>query len=453
MAEIFLGVVADDFTGASDAASMLAEAGVPTVLFNGVPEKMPALREDIRAIVIAEKTRTIPAAEAVEEMLSAFAWLRAHGARQLYFKYCATFDSTEKGNIGPVADAVLEKCGYPYTVLVPALPVNGRTVKDGELFVNGIPLAESHMRNHPLTPMRASDVCQLIEMQSPHRGYRVRIEELEHWKNGRTQAASRRDLRVEELAEKYYLVPDYYEDAHGDLIADAFSDLPFLTGGSGLCGALGRRYARLHPELRMANADDREAEDRKRAVADAEREVMSEKPETLADEGKTLLLAGSCSKITLEQIEDYQEKGRANLFIDPVKLVEGEIDASTILTAMKAAGDAVLVYSSQKPEEMRKTQTLGLEKVSDQLESTMGALARMAVEAGYTRIISAGGETSGAVTKALDYTAFYIGKSVAPGVPVMTPVENPKLRIVLKSGGFGQKDFFERAVKMTEAEG
>ena len=260
--------------------------------------------------------------------------------------------------------------------------------------------------------------------------------------------ASRRALRAEELAEKYYLVPDYYEDAHGDLIADAFHDLPFLTGGSGLCGALGRRYVRLHPELRMANADDR-----KRAVSDSARDAMSEKPETLADEGKTLLLAGSCSKITLEQIEDYQEKGRANLFIDPVKLVEGEIDASTILTAVKAAGDAVLVYSSQKPEEMRKTQTLGLEKVSAQLESTMGALARTAVEAGYTRIISAGGETSGAVTKALGYTAFYIGKSVAPGVPIMTPVENPTLRIVLKSGGFGQKDFFERAVKMTEAEG
>ena len=450
MAEIFLGVVADDFTGASDAASMLAEAGVPTVLFNGVPEKMPTLRKEIRAIVIAEKTRTVPAEEAVEEMLTAFAWLRAHGAGQLYFKYCATFDSTEKGNIGPVADAVLERCGYPYTVLVPALPVNGRTVKDGELFVNGIPLAESPMRNHPLTPMKESDVCRLIEMQSPHRGYRVSIEELERWKNGRTQAASRRDLRAEELAEKYYLVPDYYEDAHGDLIADAFSDLPFLTGGSGLCGALGRRYVRLHPELCLANADDREADGRECLIAEAARGVMSEKPETLAGDGKTLLLAGSCSKITLEQIADYQEKGRANLFIDPVTLVEGKIDASMILEAVKAAGDAVLVYSSQKPEEMRKTQELGLEKVSEKLELTMGMLARTAIEAGYTRIISAGGETSGAVTKALGYSAFYIGKSVAPGVPIMTPVENPKLRIVLKSGGFGQKDFFERAVKMTE---
>lgn len=445
MAEIFLGVVADDFTGASDAASMLAEAGVPTVLFNGIPDKMPVLREDIRAIVVAEKTRTIPAGEAVKEMLAAFDCLRALGAKQLYFKYCATFDSTEKGNIGPVADAVMEKYSIPYTVLAPALPVNGRTVKDGQLYVNGIPLAESHMRNHPLTPMTESDVCRLIEMQSPHKGYRVRIEELENWKSGRAQIASRGSLDAETRREKYYLVPDYYENAHGDLIAETFGTLPFLTGGSGLCGALGRRYVRLHPEL-QGNADDRETKSEKVCCASGN-EVR-----TGLHRGKTLLLAGSCSKITLEQIADYQKKGRTDLFIDPVKLVQGEIDAATIFSAVQAAGNAVLVYSSQKPEEMRKTQELGLAKVSEKLETAMGTLARSAVETGYTQIISAGGETSGAVTKALGYAAFYIGRSVAPGVPIMIPVENPRLQLVLKSGGFGQKDFFERAVKMTEAE-
>ena len=452
MAEIFLGIVADDFTGASDAASMLAEAGVPTVLFNGIPDKLPALREDIRAIVVAEKTRTIPAEEAVKEMLAAFDWLRALGAKQLYFKYCATFDSTEKGNIGPVADAVMKKYSIPYTVLAPALPVNGRTVRDGQLYVNGIPLSESHMRNHPLTPMRESDVCRLIEMQSAHKGYRVRIEELKSWRSGHAQVASRSSLDAETRREKYYLVPDYYENAHGDLIAETFGTLPFLTGGSGLCGALGRRYVRLHPELQEDNAGEANAAHERRQAEHTIGETKLEKSETLPHEHETLLLAGSCSKITLEQIADYQEKGTVDIFIDPVKLVQGEIDAATIFSAVQAAGDAVLVYSSQKPEEMRKTQELGFERVSERLESTMGELAHRAVLDGYTRIISAGGETGGAVTKALGYTAFYIGKSVAPGVPIMTPVENPKLRLVLKSGGFGQKDFFERAVKMTEDE-
>lgn len=451
MAEIFLGVVADDFTGASDAASMLAEAGVPTVLFNGVPDTMPLLRKDIRAIVVAEKTRTIPAEEAVEEMLTAFMWLRKLGAKQLYFKYCATFDSTEKGNIGPVADAVLEKFGFPYTVLVPALPVNGRTVKNGELFVKGIPLAESHMRNHPLTPMTESNVCRLIEMQSKYRGYRVSIKELENWNSGHAEVPACQTLSAQERVEKYYLVPDYYEDVHGDLIADTFCDLPFLTGGSGLCGALGRRYVRFHPELQKSEAEERKRRDKKQ-MPDAVRNETAKSEEVMRDEGNALLLAGSCSAITLDQIADYQEKGRANLFLDPVKLVDGVLDVEKVLSDIEKAGDGVLVYTSQKPEEMRQTQELGFEKVSEKLEATMGELARSAISAGYTRIISAGGETSGAVTRALGYTAFYIGKSVAPGVPIMMPVENPKLRIVLKSGGFGQRDFFERAVKMTEEE-
>ncbi|MDD6281966.1 MAG: four-carbon acid sugar kinase family protein [Oribacterium sp.] len=448
MAEIFLGVVADDFTGASDAASMLAEAGVPTVLFNGVPEQMPVLREDIRAIVVAEKSRTIPAAEAVDVMLTAFHWLHEIGARQLYFKYCATFDSTQKGNIGPVADAVLQQYDFPYTLLVPALPVNGRTVKNGMLFVNGVPLAESHMRNHPLTPMTESKVCRLMEMQSKYKAYHISLRELETWNSEPAALAEYQKLHAGKQQTKYYLVPDYFEDAHGDLIADIFGDLPFLTGGSGLLGALGRRFMRMHSELLNTIVDVGVVNDRKQSTVISG--VTAEKLNGGIEKGKALLLAGSCSAITLNQISDYAAKGKTTIFLDPVKLVNGRINITTILTEVEAAGDGVLVYSSQNPEELRRTQELGLERVSEKLEMTMGMLARSVVEAGYTRIISAGGETSGAVTKALGYTAFYIGKNVAPGVPIMTPVENDKLRIVLKSGGFGQKDFFERAVEMTK---
>ena len=425
MAEIFLGVVADDFTGASDAASMLSEAGVPTVLFNGIPEKAPQLRPDIRAVVVAEKTRTMPKAEAVSEMLEAFAWLKKIGAKQLYFKYCATFDSTSEGNIGPVADAVLDNYGIPYTVLVPALPVNGRTVKRGKLYVNGVHLEESHMRNHPLTPMTESSVKKLIEMQSKYSACEISIEDME----GGLKWEKYQKLKESVYGEKHYIIPDFYEDVHGDLIAEIFGDIPFLTGGSGLCGALGRRYVKLH------GADIKGTELRKNQSNDKR-------------EGKTLLLAGSCSKITLEQIDDYKTKKNSSIFMDPVKLMEDEVSAAEVFARAENMGDRVLVYSSQKPEEMKKTQELGLEKVASKIETAMGSLASEAVKKGYTNIISAGGETSGAVTKALGYSAFYIGKSVAPGVPVMTPLDNEKLRIVLKSGGFGQTDFFERAVQM-----
>ena len=62
-------------------------------------------RADADAIVVALKSRTVPAREAVEGSLAALRWLRAAGARQYFFKACSTFDSTDQGNIGPVADA------------------------------------------------------------------------------------------------------------------------------------------------------------------------------------------------------------------------------------------------------------------------------------------------------------------------------------------------------------
>ncbi len=429
MKELFLGVVADDFTGASDAASFLVQAGVRTVMFSGVPEVLPELEEDTAAVVVAMKTRTIPAEEAVKEMLDAFRWLKEIGAKQLYFKYCATFDSTAKGNIGPVADAVLEEWKLPCTILCPALPVNGRTVRDGKLYVNGILLSESHMKNHPLTPMTESDVTKLIEMQSKYRAEKISAEEM---KKGIKNTGEGGEIR--------YLVPEFYEEQHGDLIADTFGDLPFLTGGSGLCGALGRRY------MRQKKTAENEVPQAGGAMQDS---ADSSKAAPGKDGGKALLLAGSCSRITLEQIADYKAKGHPSLQILPEKLLAGEQSAETAFAWAEAAGSGALIYSSQSPEEMRASQALGQERVAEAIEQTMSDLAAMAVDSGWTRIISAGGETSGAVTRALGYTSFYIGKSAAPGVPVMTPVERPELRIVLKSGGFGQTDFFERAEKLT----
>ena len=421
-----IGAVADDFTGASDAASFLAGAGLSTVLCSGIPEKGLKLREGTQAVVVALKSRTVPAAEAVRDTLEAFDRLKELGARQLYFKYCATFDSTEKGNIGPVADAVLEKYGIPFTLLCPALPVNGRTVKAGILYVNGTPLSESHMRNHPLTPMRESRITKLMEMQSAHKAAEISAAEMNRFRGkpapevleAAAKAAGKQDVR--------YLVPEWYEDGHGDLIAELFGELPFLTGGSGLCGALGKRLLRGSEAVSDAGVDG-----------------------SANVQGKALLLAGSCSKVTLEQIADYRAKGAPALQILPERLLDGTQTVETALRFAEEAGDGALIYSSQPPEEMKKSQELGAERVAEAIEGFMSELAARAARNGWSRIISAGGETSGAVTKALGYRAFYIGESVAPGVPVMTPVANPSLRLVLKSGGFGQQDFFARAAAMT----
>ena len=165
--KLFFGCVADDFTGAADGASFLVKSGISTALYNGIP-KNNLKDKNVQGAVIALKTRNVKKEQAVAESLKAFAWLKEQGARIFYFKYCSTFDSTEEGNIGPVIDAVMEKTGFSYTVLCPSLPVNGRTLTEGRLYVNGKLLEESHMKNHPLTPMKKSRLGDLMKSQGKY---------------------------------------------------------------------------------------------------------------------------------------------------------------------------------------------------------------------------------------------------------------------------------------------
>lgn len=474
MRTIVLGVAADDFTGASDAASFLAEAGVPTVLYNGIPADEADWGEGAAdcggaaadcgeaeadcggaaadcggaaadcggaeadwgaatpggaravAAVIALKTRTAPAEQAVEETMAAFDWLKRRGASQLYFKYCSTFDSTPQGNIGPVADAALKAYGLTHTVICPSLPVNGRTVRGGRLYVDGVPLAESHMKDHPLTPMRCSELAELMEGQSRYGCLTVETEQL--GKIGEKIAARCRAGEV-----PFYVIPDYYEEEHGDRIAEIFGSLPFLTGGSGLIGALGRRYA-----------------GREGFPCGPTGQALRAQARTM---GRALLLAGSCSAVTLRQIAHFQKTGRPCRQISVQRLMDGEDLRGELLEWMERAGDGCLIYSSAAPDDIRRNQTLGRDQVAAAIEGLLSGLAAEGVRRGFRRLIVAGGETSGAVTKALGYSAFQIGPSVAPGVPVMSPCKNPELRLVLKSGNFGQEDFFTRALEMTGSSG
>ena len=445
-----LGVVADDFTGASDAASFMVQGGLETVLFTGVPE---AGRENIhgaRAVVIALKTRTMEREQAVEESMEAFRWLRKAGARCLYFKYCSTFDSTPEGNIGPVADAVMEELGIPYTLLCPSLPVNGRTVRDGALYVNGLPLHESHMRNHPLTPMWDCRISELMRGQSRYPCVAVdengRIAGLTRGvpetnalcpaagKNGidaQSGAFAGANAKLEELAARWghlYAVPDYETDGQGQGIARAFSHLPFLTGGSGLAGALSRVFT-----------DEEEKNG-----------SLIKEPRRDGTPGRAILMAGSCSAMTRRQVQAYLADGGFGVRLVPEEIVAGAQSAETVWEQIRDAGRTPLVYSSAAPEDVLKSQQMGRERVAQAIEGLFAGLAVRAVEAGWTRVISAGGETSGAVTRALGCVGYRIGDSVAPGVPVMTPLDRPELRLILKSGNFGAEDFFERALRLTE---
>lgn len=414
--ERWIGVIADDFTGASDAASFLVKGGLRTVLLNGVPADGDSV-PDGEAVVIALKSRTQETQAAVRDSLAAAAWLKKQGARQLYVKYCSTFDSTPEGNIGPILDGLLETWAVPYTILCPSLPVNGRTVREGRLYVNGVPLDESPMKNHPLTPMWDSDLAVLMEAQSRYGCRKIFRDYAEN------TDALREQLQVcMEEAEHFYVIPDYETKEDAAAIVAAFGDLPILSGGSGLLEDLARR-------IRGGGGADGAAD-----------------PHTV---GAGLLLAGSCSEATRKQIAYIQKKGVPSLRMDPLRLLSGEQTAEELWQFIRDHDREVLVYSSDTPEAVRSAQAAGQEKIAALLEKTTADLAKVAVAHGYTRIIVAGGETSGAVTRALGFDSYIIGESVAPGVPVMIPGGNRNIRLVLKSGNFGQEEFFEKALEMT----
>lgn len=412
--KLLLGCIADDFTGGSDAASFLKKGGLRTILINGDAYERYRSSDKDEAIVIALKIRSAEPRSAAAQAAAAAGWLLKQGAEHLYFKYCSTFDSTDRGNIGPITDCLMELTGCPFTILCPALPVNKRTVTGGVLYVDGVPLGESYMRYHPLNPMLDSRVEDIMARQSRHPCVTLDHSALA----GGREALDAYIRSLLQGAEYLTAVVDYDETGQGELLAELFGELPLLTGGSGLLEFLARRYK---PE----------GERREDALPAPRR-------------GPRLLLAGSCSWMTQKQVERYVEEGKDAVRIDPRKLLSGEQSVEELKAAICSAGGDLLLYSTVPPDELAAGNDG--EKVSRLLESVMGELALCGRDRGYEKILVAGGETSGAVVRRLGYAVFEIGRDAAPGVPEMRPVECPELRLVLKSGNFAGEEFFLKAL-------
>ena len=416
---MIFGAVADDLTGATDLGLMLARAGMSVVQAIGVPrEGVPLPEAD--ACVVALKSRTIPAAEAVEMSLASARALRAAGARQILFKYCSTFDSTDEGNIGPVMDALMAELGAPVTVACPAFPENGRTIYKGHLFVGDLLLSDSSMKDHPLTPMTDANLVRVLARQSRHTVGLVPFEVVD------AGAEAIRDVLGQALREGTgALVLDAVTDAHLVAIGEAVADMPLITGGSGIAMGLPDAYRRLGL-LGEASA------------ADADPYVP----------GRTAILAGSCSAKTLAQVAAAAEAGIAHRRLDPAALVAEATPVAGLAdwAADQRADRPVMIVSSDTPEKVRALQREhGKGAVAEAVEHTMGALATALVERGFRRLIVAGGETSGAVIGALGIEALRIGREIDPGVPWTYSTTAEPLALALKSGNFGAEDFFLKA--------
>ncbi|MCU1570699.1 MAG: hypothetical protein JWR33_1440 [Naasia sp.] len=418
----WLGVIADDVTGACDVAGGIAETGVRTSIVLGVPEGAddPAGGPD-ECIVVGLKIRTVPAAEAVGAARAAAAWLRGRGTGQIYQKYCSTFDSTDSGNIGPIADALAESIGG-MTLGTPATPAVRRTQYFGHLFVGDRLLSESPMRDHPLTPMRDSDLVAVLGRQTAGAVALLPLTVV------RSAPGSIADgIRARLAAGARHLLVDAIEDSDLDRVAEALEQVRtplVLGGGAGLAVALARRAAR-------------------GPAAGAAGEVPH---------GGRLILSGSGSARTREQVAAFP--GRV-MTLDPLRIAEEGV--SSLLQALREAlaaapGESPLVSATAEPDRVREVQaTLGVQRAAELVESALGEIAVAAVrELGVRRIVVAGGETSGATVAALGMRRLSVGAIAAPGVPWTTGSASavpgaPTVALLLKSGNFGSPDLFTTA--------
>ena len=418
---MLLGCIADDFTGATDLASMLVRAGMRTVQTIGVPDDA-RLAAGADAVVVALKSRTIPAAEAVSQSLAALAWLRSAGARQIYFKYCSTFDSTPAGNIGPVGDALLDALGADFTIACPAFPENGRTIYKGHLFVGELLLSDSPMKDHPLTPMRDASLVRVLAAQTKRA-----VGLVEHKTVRRGAAAIR--ARFDELRAKgtAYAIVDALADEDLMAIGAACADLALVTAGSGVALGLPQNF-----------------------FAAGLMQPRSDAAQLPAAGGKPAVLAGSCSAATRQQVARMSERHPAHA-LDPIADPDPARLAAKALSAIAPAleaGKPFLVYSTAEPSQVAAVQAkLGAERAATLIEDALALVAERIVASGVRRLVVAGGETSGAVVKALGVKALAIGPQIDPGVPWTTSVgSEPRIALALKSGNFGAPDFFEKAL-------
>lgn len=432
MSRVLYAAVADDDTGASDLAGMFADQGVRVVLVLDLPPAAELARwtEAATGVVFATATRAIPPEESYQKTAAAVRAAVALAPRAVQIKYCSTFDSTDRGNIGPSLDAAMDVLGEEFTIAVPALPVNGRTTYCGYHFVKGQLISDSPMRDHPLTPMTNPNLVNLLGRQTKRRVGLTPCSVvdagsdavLRHWT----------ELRSSGVAVS---IVDCLSDRHAADICEAACDLKLISGGSAFGTHLPAAWRR-----RGWIVDDGGD-----PFGGAE----------IAHGSGGLIVAGSCSVATSRQNASIQERGADVVEIDPVRMLQSgaEDEAEQAINALGRGRD-VLVKTRSEPHAVSATHQWGQAEGWDaaalglKIAASLADITRSIVEAATPEaLVIAGGETSGAICRALGIRALAVGKNIQPGVPLCVPLSGPRIPVVLKSGNFGTDDFYSVALE------
>lgn len=406
-----LGVIADDFTGATDVAGLIRRSGMSVVQCFGIPGD-PALVGGFDVVVVALKSRSIPADQACKRSCEAAKWLESLGTRRFFFKYCSTFDSTGSGNIGPVAEALMDQLDVAQAIFCPSFPQNGRTVYRGHLFVGDQLLSECGMQHHPLNPMTDANLLRVLQDQSRRR---VGLA-------GRPiQGLAYADVLdgLEPL-----VIADAIDDQDLRVIAEAVVDHRLVTGGSAIAGMIAETL-----------------------VSRGDASVDSRSAEPIGG-GEAAVLAGSCSEATRAQVQEFV-RDHAWLQLDVQMACDGQpvLDQARAWIASQPAGRPFLVSTTTSPEELGQIQSVhGRDRAASVAEHLLGEIGADLVSRGFGRLVIAGGETSGAIVERLGIEAIRIGDEIAPGVPWTESIGNPTVALALKSGNFGAETFFRDAL-------
>jgi 3-dehydrotetronate 4-kinase len=430
---IKLGCIADDFTGATDLANNLVRAGMRVVQTNGVPTA--PLSAEVDAVVVALKSRTIAPADAVAQSLQALQWLQSAGASQIYFKYCSTFDSwygaqggTQRGNIGPVTEALMDALGTDFTIATPAFPDNGRTVFKGHLFVGDVLLSESSMKHHPLTPMQDANLVNVLQAQCQRK-----VGLIDYRVVAAGSAAVR--TRIAELRAQGVGIAIVDAVSNDDLmrLGLALKDMPLVTAGSGVAIGLPQNFGI---------------------------QASSQSATLPKAQGLQAVVSGSCSQATNAQVAAWKAAGLPSLALDMPAVLGSEAQRQTAVQAALEsakpllAQGPVLVYSTADAQAVKATQaSLGSEAAGARVEQALSSIAKGLVALGVQQLVVAGGETSGACVQALGVQQMQIGGQIDPGVPwcyAQATASGAKLHLALKSGNFGAADFFAKSFKLLQ---
>jgi len=418
-----LGCIADDFTGATDLANNLVRSGMRVMQTFGVPAA--PLSSDVDAVVVALKSRTIPAPEAIAQSLAALQWLKAQGAEQIYFKYCSTFDSTPAGNIGPVTEALMDALHCKFTIATPAFPDNGRTVFKGYLFAGAVLLNESGMQNHPLTPMTDANLVRVMQAQTQRK-----VGLIDHTTMAKGTQAITDKIKELETDGVGVAIVDATSNEDLKTLGPALKGMALVTAGSGVAIGLPGNWG---------------------LQASAKAAALP------APSGFQAIVSGSCSLATQGQVAHYIASGQPSWQFKPLNWTAQDVPAQIKADVAAALAWAepllsqgpVLIYATTDADTLQKVQAkFGREQAGEWMESALAQVCQGLQALGVKQWVIAGGETSGACVQALNITQMQIGPQIDPGVPWCFAPQHTAGHLTLKSGNFGTPDFFTKALKV-----